>query len=162
MLKTAIDFYRRGKNKDITGIFQFMFIDCWPSITWSVVDYFGTKKKGYFALQKAFQPLYISVNVRQKKYFAGQKLKIDYWIINDYHKTFNSCRLIISLSDEITYNIPVKDIGKDSILFSYWEDSDIILPERIKTGKYNLNFRLKLDGDVLSENDYEIEIVKKV
>ena len=162
LLKTAIDFYRRGKNKDITGIFQFMFIDCWPSITWSVVDYFGVKKKGYFTVQKAFQPLYISVNIRQKKYFAGQKLKIDYWIINDYQKTFSSCRLIISLGDEITYNIPVKDISKDSASFSYWEDNDILLPEKIKTGKYNLVFRLKQEGEVLSENNYEIEIVKKI
>ena len=37
VLQTAVDFYRRKKNNGIAGIFQFMFIDCWPSITWSVV-----------------------------------------------------------------------------------------------------------------------------
>ncbi len=162
LLKTAIDFYRRAKNKDITGIFQFMFIDCWPSITWSVVDYFGEKKKGYFTLQKAFQPLYISVNVRQKKYFAGQKLKADYWIINDFHRPYNLCRLIISIGDKIIYNIPVKSIGEDSVIFHFWEDNDIILPEKIKTGKYSLDFELKQDEKVLSTNNYEIEVVNKV
>ncbi len=162
LLKTAIDFYRRGKNSDITGIFQFMFIDCWPSITWSVVDYFGVKKKGYSALQKAFQPLYISVNIRQKKYFAGQKLKIDYWIINDYHKVYESCRLIVSIGDDITCNILLKAIDKDSISFFYWEKNEIKLPDKIKTGKYRLDFELKQGEDIISSNDYEIEVVKKI
>ena len=53
LIKTAIDFYRRKKFNPITGVFQFMFIDCWPSITWSVVDYFGKKKKGFYALRLA-------------------------------------------------------------------------------------------------------------
>ena len=162
LLKTAIDFYRRGKNKDITGIFQFMFIDCWPSITWSIVDYFGVKKKGYYAVQKAFQPLYISVNIRQKKCFAGHKLNIDYWIINDYHKLYESCGLIISLRDEIIYDIPVEFISGDSITFFYWGNNNVRLPEKIKTGRYRLDFKLKKDEDILSSNSYEIEIVKKI
>lgn len=161
LIKTAIDFYRRGKNNDITGVFQFMFIDCWPSITWSVVDYFEVRKKGYAALQKAFQPLYISVNIRQKKYFAGQKLKIDYWIINDFQKSYGSCRLIVSIGDEIISDLPVKDIGEDSILFSFWEENDIKLPEKIKTGKYSLSFELRQDKHTISYNDYEIEVLKK-
>ncbi len=162
LLKTAIDFYRRGKNKDITGIFQFMFIDCWPSITWSVVDYFGVKKKGYSALQKTFQPLYISVNVRQKKYFAGQKLKIDYWIINDFQRPYNLCRLIISIEGEIIYNVPVNVISEDSVDFCYWEDIDARLPGKIKTGKYRLDFELVQNEKTISSNNYEIEIVKKI
>ena len=162
LLKTAIDFYRRGKNKDITAVFQFMFIDCWPSITWSVVDYFGEKKEGYTALQKAFQPLYISVNVRQKKNFAGQKLKIDYWIINDLHRSFKSCEFVISLEGENIFNVPVKFIEEDSITFSYWEGNNILLPEKIKPGKYKLDFELKQDGKVISSNNYETEVVKKI
>ncbi len=161
LLKTAIDFYRRGKNNDITGIFQFMFIDCWPSITWSVVDYFGIRKKGYSALQKAFQPLYISVNIRQKKNFEGQKLKIDYWIINDFQRLLSSCRLKVSIGDEIIYEIPVNDISEDSIMFYYWEDNDIKLPAKIKTGKYMLNFELRQGKQIIASNNYEIEVLKK-
>ncbi|MGE5498015.1 MAG: glycoside hydrolase family 2 protein, partial [Syntrophothermus sp.] len=35
LIRTAADSYRRRKNHGITGIFQFMFIDCWPSVSWS-------------------------------------------------------------------------------------------------------------------------------
>ena len=161
LLKTAIDFYRRGKNKDITGIFQFMFIDCWPSITWSVVDYFGKKKKGYFTIQKAFQPLYISVNVRQKKYFAGQKLNFDFWIINDYHKKFSSCIIVFRIGKNIIVKLPVKNILEDLITFFRQEINETKLPVKIKTGKYKVDVELIQNKNIISKNDFEIEIVKK-
>lgn len=161
LLQTAIDFYRRGKNKDITGIFQFMFIDCWPSITWSVVDYSGNKKKGYFTVQKAFQPLYVSVSTRMKKYFEGQKLNIDYWIINDFHKTFNSCKIVFKICNKIMANLPAKKIPVDSITNFNWETNEIKLPTNMKTGKYKIDVELIQNKYVISKNDFEIEIVKK-
>ena len=161
LLRTAIDFYRRGKNKDITGIFQFMFIDCWPSITWSVVDYFGKKKKGYFTIQKAFQPLYVSINVRQKRYFAGQKLNIDYWIINDYHKKFNSCNIVFRIGKNTIVELPVKNIPGNSITFYKQESNEIKLLAKIKTGKYKVDVELIQNKNIISKNDFEIEIVKE-
>jgi beta-mannosidase len=161
LLHTAIDFYRRGKNIDIAGIFQFMFIDCWPSITWSVVDYYGKKKKGYFTLQKAFQPLYVSVSIRIKKYFSGQRLNIDYWIINDYHKQFNSCKIIFRIDKKIIGDFPVKKILEDSITHFNWETNEIKLPIKMKTGKYKVEAELIQNKKIISKNDFEIEIVKK-
>jgi beta-mannosidase len=168
LIRTAIDFYRRGKHKNITGIFQFMFIDCWPSITWSVVDYFGKKKEGYFALQKVFQPLYVSVGVRQKKYFSGKKLNIDFWVINDFQKEFDNCVILfkINLPDrqagkKVVYEVPVDNILEDSITYFNWEKNEIILPENLKEGKYKVDIELNNGKNVLSTNDFEIEIVRK-
>ena len=162
LLQTAIDFYRQGKNKDITGIFQFMFIDCWPSITWSIVDYYGKKKKGYYTVQKAFQPLYVSVNVRMKKYFEEQKFNIDYWIINDFHKIFNSCKVIFRIGNKILANLPVKKITEDSVKHFNWETNEIKLPAKMKTGKYKVDVELVQNKKIISKNDFEIEIVKKL
>ena len=161
LLQTAIDFYRRGKNKNITGIFQFMFIDCWPSITWSVVDFYGKKKKGYFSLQKAFQPLYVSVSVRMKKYFAGQKLNIDYWIVNDYHKLFRSCKIVYRIDKKKIVNLPVKNILEDSITHFSWETNEIKLPVKMETGKYRIDVEIIQNNSIISRNDFEIEVVKK-
>jgi beta-mannosidase len=161
LLHTANDFYRRGKNKDITGIFQFMFIDCWPSITWSVVDYYEKKKAGYYVLQKCFQPLYVLISVRQKKYFAGKKLNIDYWIVNDLHKTFDKCTVIFRIEQKIISEIPVKNIEEDSLTHFNWEKNEILLPEKMKTGKYKVEVELRQGKNILSINDFEIEIVRK-
>lgn len=57
LLKYAIERYRLAKYEKISGLFQFMFSDCWPSVTWSVVDYYRKPKEGYWALKSAFQPV---------------------------------------------------------------------------------------------------------
>lgn len=159
LLRTAIDFYRRGKNEDITGIFQFMFIDCWPSITWSVIDFYGKKKKGFFALQKAFQPLYVSVFVRQKKYSAGQKLELDYWVINDKPEEILSCKLIFMIRKEKLIEISFVRISGDSIVKFNGDANDIRLPDNLRTGKYFIDVLLTHNNGILSKNDFEIEIL---
>jgi len=160
LIQTAVDFYRRGKYEKVTALFQFMFIDCWPSITWSVIDYFGTPKKSYYTLQKAFQPLYVSVKVRQKKYLSSSKLNLDIWIINDLHKEFNNCSIKFSLKGKEINRIKIDKIEKDSVRYLNWETLQIILPAKLKPGKYKIDIELNT-LDLLSVNDFEIEIEKK-
>src|SRR5690554_5173004 len=163
LLQTAIDFYRRGKNKDITGIFQFMFIDCWPSITWSVVDYYGKKKPGYYILKKSYQPLYISLGVRQRKYSrsavkeGNKKLNIDIWVINDYQHLFKDCKIIFSTGKRKIGEIEINIIPEDSIQYLSWEKTNIILPD-LKPGGHKIEARLMKEDSVLSYNDFMIEV----
>jgi len=159
LLKTAIDFYRRGKYDKVTALFQFMFIDCWPSITWSVVDYFGSPKKAYYTLQKAFQPVYVSVKVRQKKYLPGSKLNLDLWIINDLHKEFKNCTINFSLKGKELNEIKIDKIDKDSVRYISWENLQVYLPVNLKPAKYELNIKLN-SLNLLSVNSYEIDIVE--
>lgn len=161
LLRTAIDFYRRGKNKDITGIFQFMFIDCWPSITWSIIDYYGRTKKGYFTLQKCFQPLYVSVRLGQRKYFSGQTLNIDYWIINDFHEKFSSCKIVFSIGEKTFLKLPVDNIPEDSITHIDRATTEIKLPHNLRKGKYKIDIEIIQNKSVLSKNDFKIEIVNR-
>ena len=41
------------------GALMFTFNDCWPAVTWAVVDYARQPKQGYYALQQAFAPLHV-------------------------------------------------------------------------------------------------------
>jgi len=143
-----------------------MFIDCWPSITWSVVDYYGKKKSGYYTLKKAYQPLYVSLGIRQKKYSladiqkGNKKLNIDFWVINDYQKEFNNCRLIFNLNEKTISKININNISADSITHFSWEQNEIILPRTLKAGKYKIIVELYYGNKNISVNDFEIEIVK--
>jgi len=74
LLKYAIEHYRRAKYTRIGSFFQFQFIDCWPSITWSVVSYARRPKLGYFAMQQAFQPVLIELT-SIAPYGAGAKTR---------------------------------------------------------------------------------------
>ncbi len=53
----AAENLRRQKWQPVAGIFQFMFVEHWPSVSWGVVDYLRRPKPGYGALGRAFQPV---------------------------------------------------------------------------------------------------------
>ena len=58
-LKYHTEFYRRHKFIPCNGALFFQFKDCWPAVTAAVVDYYGSKKKAYYTMQQAFNPIHI-------------------------------------------------------------------------------------------------------
>jgi beta-mannosidase len=116
LINKAVNFYRRKKNKGITGIFQFMFIDCWDSISWSLIDYYGQKKPGYSALRNSYEPFFISLNLKKSKYQVGAELFMDLWIINDLHIAFRNLTLIVSIENEELVRLKKIQIAEDSVL----------------------------------------------
>lgn len=56
-IKYASENLRLRREKDIAAIYQFMFVDSWPSITWSVLDYQRRPKRGFDTLKQAYQIL---------------------------------------------------------------------------------------------------------
>ena len=161
LLQTAVDFYRRKKHNGITGIFQFMFIDCWPSITWSVVDYYLQTKQGYNTLKKVYQPLYISINVRQDQYFSGGKLLFDLYIINDLHSTFSGCKLIFYIDGKSYNNFNDISIKPDELAFFSYESFNFVIPSDLENGVHKMEIELIEDSSsrVLSINDFNFLIV---
>ncbi len=162
LLKTAIHFYRRKKNMDITGIFQFMFIDGWPSITWSVIDYYFQKKKGFFALKDAYEPLLLSVYLRQDTYFPGSILNCEIWIINDLYKIYNNLTLKIMLANKIIAEINSIKVSENENVYFSVDELDIKLPRNLPAGKYDVKFLLNdARGKKLGYDEYPVLIRKK-
>lgn len=160
LIRTAVDGYRRKKNAGITAIFQFMFIDCWPSITWSVVDYYCVKKKGYYSLKLSYQPVYLSVKMRQEKYLSGDKLNMDLWLINDTHRKYSDAKIILYFSGECLWELNHVEINEDSIKKYDWEFFNITLPTPASFGKHVLQFIIQNEsGKDISYNETIIEIV---
>ncbi|MEE8443328.1 MAG: glycoside hydrolase family 2 TIM barrel-domain containing protein [Dehalococcoidia bacterium] len=99
LLQFAIENYRRKKYQGVTGLFQFMFVDCWPSITWSVVDYDRVPKQGYHALKRAYQPVLGSLQIRQDLVSMGQDVNIGLTIINDLMEHLSSVSWTLRVLD---------------------------------------------------------------
>lgn len=158
LLKYAIETYRRAKYNPMTGIFQFMFVDCWPSITWSVVDYYRQPKKGYYALKTGFQPVLVSIEI-------GDSVKPNnkgfIWIVNDLRKSYSEARLVYRLEDEAgntlyqrqaTVNVPSDSVVKTEYAFDFTDCP----PE-----KYLLHAELfTKEGELISKNQEETVLVK--
>jgi beta-mannosidase len=81
---------RKWSAKDpSTGIFQFMFSDDWPSITWSVVDYYRRPKQAYAALKESMQRLLPSIEYTP----TDPKKPIALYAVNDFTKAFTGAKM---------------------------------------------------------------------
>ncbi len=161
VLKTAIDFYRRKRFDGINGIFQFMFIDCWPSITWSVVDYYGEKKTGLDILKNSYQPVYISINLRQDQYFKEKKFLFDIYLINDLHNDFNECILIFYLNKKEVFLISGLSLKANQTTFINYETVNIIVPSNLSEGNHTMELELENGASkkIIAKNYFNFKIV---
>lgn len=100
LLQIAIESYRRAKYRPISGLFQFMFVDCWDAITWSVLDYQRRPKAGYAALRRAFQPLLPSIDLRREHAVPGGEIQVGFWLVNDEPRPFEQLTLRCGLRDQ--------------------------------------------------------------
>jgi hypothetical protein len=112
----------------------------------------------------AYQPLYISINLRQRKYLPESKMHLDLWIINDLHESFDELTIKLSIDGLQIHKIGNLKIDTDSIHHINWENFRIDFPESITYGNYTIHFDLvnETTKKVISKNSASIEIVSKV
>jgi len=78
-----VESYRRQRFAPVTGIFQFMFVEGWPSMNWGIVDHLRHPKPGYEALKRAYQPLLPSIEMDKETWAVGETVTARIWVIND-------------------------------------------------------------------------------
>jgi beta-mannosidase len=74
-LKFGIEHFRR-RMFHCSGALVWQWNDCWPGLTWAVLDYYTFPKAGYFYLKRAFAPVMASF----KQEAAGG---VSLWLTND-------------------------------------------------------------------------------
>jgi len=72
------------------GTLFWQFNDCWPSISWSTVDYYGQPKALYYFAKRSFKNISIASFMRQNEFNIN--------IINHNNYSINT-KLIISVKD---------------------------------------------------------------
>ncbi|HIB96648.1 MAG TPA: glycoside hydrolase family 2 protein [Candidatus Marinimicrobia bacterium] len=60
-LKRAAEAHRRNKPTTM-GSLYWQLADCWPTVSWSTIDFFGRRKAGYFAIERAYREVIISAS----------------------------------------------------------------------------------------------------
>lgn len=168
LLKLAIEFFRHARFEKLGAYFQFMFMDCWPAITWSVVSYKRIPKKGYQTLQQVNQPVLVGTNLGRDCWFhklqkggGDPEITIFPWVINDFHKDLNDCEFaaFLETEDGRTKNLLNKqhfNIGPDTLYnlpsFNFKHVN------AYNPGAYRLVFQVTQKDQVISTNTYDITI----
>jgi beta-mannosidase len=178
LVKEYIQSIRIKKYKPMNGYFQFMFVDCWPSITWSVVDYFRKPKEGYRALQTASQPLLPVWRAHVTQYNRGDILN---WgnsflsslnMVNDFPYAFKGLKVearVVNPKGKVLFReARTCDIAADSVSspfdakqrFAHMKGFTV--PEKALFGVYQVQIRVwDKKGKPVARNEQEFTVVPK-
>jgi len=74
-LKFGIEHFRR-RTPHCSGSLIWQLNDCWPCVSWSLIDYNGFGKAGYYYVRRAYAPIMASFKATD----AGV---LELWIVND-------------------------------------------------------------------------------
>lgn len=100
-LKFGIEHYRRNQPSN-NGTLIWQFNDVWPGFTWSVVDYDGVPKAGYYYAKRAFSPVLAS--------FRRDANRLELWLSNSTASSVDIKALVTlgSVDDALGEHIEVR------------------------------------------------------
>jgi hypothetical protein len=115
VLRTAIDRMRLLKFNLSIGISLFPLSDYVPTISGSLIDYYGFKKESYMTIKNAFNPLHsiivvdgdFSSNSSFLYFYPGSTARIRIWVVND----------IIEGKLDGFLNVKIRDATSNQTLF---------------------------------------------
>ncbi|KAJ8131373.1 hypothetical protein O1611_g2249 [Lasiodiplodia mahajangana] len=82
---------REWGQRKCGGVLVWQLNDCWPTMSWAVVDYFLVKKPAYYAIKNALKPLDIGISREYHDWTSGhvdprdsfKDTKFDLWVVSD-------------------------------------------------------------------------------
>ncbi len=101
-IRYTIDQWRRKKFQPVGGYLQFFLNDCWPAISWSVLDYDRIPKSGYRALAESSRPTHVCIDLTDDYqvenafhliYNQGSTFKAVLYLVNDDYRTHGTAQL---------------------------------------------------------------------
>lgn len=95
-LQTAVEHIRRRRYTS-SGVMFWQFNEPWPTVCWSVVDWFFRPKKAYRKLREIYAPLFFSLQFPLGPYEREQSLDARAFLINDLHRGFKNLTVAIKL-----------------------------------------------------------------
>jgi len=155
LIRFATECYRRAKYTKVTGLFQFDFTDPWPSVTWSVLDYWRSPKPAYDALRLCMQPV-LPCFLLPENIVPGKAALISFCVVNDFDHSFPNAtcdwRLESGMGDIAAASFPM-DIPADGVS----AETKLTLPSLIP-GEYKLFAYLTSGGKIIGENFYDLTV----
>jgi beta-mannosidase len=159
LVAMAAESYRRQKYQPVTALFQFMFVETWPSINWGVVDYLRQPKLGYFALKRAYQPVLASIAPASLDWQAGKTGNISLWVINDLPEAKADSLLVWRVSQ----GKRVLNRGKQKVTIEADSAANIIKLDITPSGSLPVLIHARIidaKGNALGDNQLELTVRK--
>jgi len=173
LLKTAIARYRALKFNPTAGFAVFLFRDCFPAVSFSVVDYFGAPKLAYRVVAEALKPTKVlllwggdfAVDDYRVVFEPNSTLKAEVWLVNDAANVSGSAVLKWQLIDLNASSI--LDSGQVELRLPS-SDEPAVLAHKLSIkvpaytdGVHVLELRASLTAEGVVVNEDSLEFVVK-
>ena len=126
-------------------------------MTASVVDYYGRKKKGYFALQQAFSPIHVLMDWPDLAgEAAGSTFRRALYGVNDYATEYPSLTVswqVLGAADDVLAagstpcTVPANSLSPVG---------EVSWPIPFADGRYRVSLTLERNAEILSTNSYTV------
>lgn len=175
-LKYGIEHYRRRKP-ECSGAIIWQLNDCWPTMSWSIVDYYLRPKAGYYYVKRVYKPILLSFKEESSDV-------ISLWVTNDtlneykdnievgVKDFFGNVEYLEKLNISVPANtsVKVKELSKNRMNVSYTNfeflyvvsdnkdvDSNILFFEDYKD--LNLPYcNLEVEKEIISNQKMKLSI----
>ena len=157
LIQLAAESYRRQAYRPVGSLFQFMLVEDWPSMNWAVADFWRKPKPGYFALQRAYQPVLPSLAWNKVKYDRGEAVIIGLWALNDSFNNYPATQYRINLFQGN------KRLDTRSWKVNLTPDMHQHLRDYVAPISHSGDYHLEADitdvqGKVISRNEYRFSV----
>ncbi|WP_430928705.1 glycosyl hydrolase 2 galactose-binding domain-containing protein [Polaribacter marinivivus] len=159
----ALEHFRTRKPKT-SAICICHYITFAPDMKWGIVDYYQEKKLSFNHVKIAYQPLLLTMKHYDRRWLPNEEFKGELWVVNDYYKSFENCKINIQFLDNNKSIIKEETFEIDKI---EGDSSSKYIEVSCKvTGKLGDQFYAEMtledeNGDILSGNDYFFLIADK-
>jgi len=143
--KTAVEAHRSAMPHCMGSLF-WQLNDCWPAISWSTIDFFSRWKAAHYAVQKAFNPVIVTV----KK--INNSVKV--YVVSDKINAFDAMLQVklLDFSGKITYESVKKvEVHPNTARLLLQIDLSLFLPSD-KACEKVLDVRLLKRDELLADN----------
>lgn len=154
----------RRSNDQASGFMHFALLTWFrQSYNYQMIEPYPT----YYALKRAFQPVLVSAELWGRHLYAGEKLPVRIYVVNDKEDGTDLKPTLLrwEIQDETGKKMisGIEEIPAIKHYERHYIEPEIWLPSKLPSDKANVKLVLKLteNGLPVSENEYELLLAQK-
>jgi len=126
-----LEFCRNSKYTT-AGCLIWQFNEIWPGCNWTIVDYYGKPKAGYYFYKRAAEFLHVEADYLKYTFAPGSMFKSDIYVVNDFKKRFDNVKVSATI-----YSFDMKELWTNTV--------DTSIPADVSVKAFPINWKVPAD-----------------
>lgn len=81
--------YMRSRMFKSSGTFFYKLTDDYPGCSWSIIDWYGVPKMGYYFVKRAYESIHVCTRYDKQNWLENEEFAADIFVVNDGNADVN-------------------------------------------------------------------------